>query len=481
MEITRKLLSTLFEHWNRPGELGTHRLCELLGVQVEAIRKERAFSDDLRGRAKALQTVIQLAIESIGVDGETPPGSEDDPKWTSKEWRHRNILTLLQSPEASPSKIADRIGLAEGGHFRDEMGLAYTKLGNVLCAYGKREPVAHDERPAPIGALHIDDPRYVHRQADTLFRQVTKNLGETLIIRGPMQVGKTSLLLRITNYLAQKYGAKQVYFDFQTNIEASDLTSLDLVLRRLTEQIIDDLKLAFDPEEFWSHQQQPAKTKLQRFLEHLILARFDAPIVLALDEVDLLMQTKFCRDFFAMLRAWHNFRAARPAWNKLYLVLAISTEPYLLIDDVYQSPFNVGFTLHLHDFNREQMMLLNRSYGSLLHETDVPSTMRLLNGHPYLTSSALYTMQLEKMSWADLEAVATAETGPFIGHLKYLQSHLEHAPALAHAFWQVIREQRCSDEQARFRLLKAGLIRVDGDLQLCRCQLYQRYFEKIFR
>jgi len=61
-----------------------------------------------------------------------------------------------------------------------------------------------------------------------------------------------------------------------------------------------------------------------------------------MDEVDRLLQTAFHSDFFALLRSWHNSRAFDDRWNRLNIVMVISTEPYLLIPDANQSPFNVG-------------------------------------------------------------------------------------------------------------------------------------------
>jgi len=84
--------------------------------------------------------------------------------------------------------------------------------------------------------------------------------------------------------------------------------------------------------------------KLTYLMEDYILSKSDSPIVLAMDEADRLLQTPFHSDFFALVRAWHNSRALDDRWNKLNIVMVISTEPYLLIADPNQSPFNVGLS-----------------------------------------------------------------------------------------------------------------------------------------
>jgi hypothetical protein len=51
--------------------------------------------------------------------------------------------------------------------------------------------------------------------------------------------------------------------------------------------------------------------------------------------------------FFAMLRSWHNNRALEDIWSSMDIVLVISTETHILIDNLNQSPFNVGTTITL--------------------------------------------------------------------------------------------------------------------------------------
>jgi hypothetical protein len=40
-----------------------------------------------------------------------------------------------------------------------------------------------------------------------------------------------------------------------------------------------------------------------------------------------------------------------------------------------------------------------------------------------------------------------------------------------------MRHNRCADEMAFFRLLRAGLVKGSGEVCKCRCGLYRMYFE----
>jgi hypothetical protein len=223
----------------------------------------------------------------------------------------------------------------------------------------------------------------------------------------------------------------------------------------------------------------PADTprKLLRFLERQVLPTFDTPVVLAMDESDCLLQTSFYRDFFGMLRSWHNRRARYEEWEKLNLVLVISTEPYLLIDQANQSPFNVGLKLELSDFSEAQVRDLNRRHNSPVVESDFAQLMNLLGGHPYLTRKALYILVIERLTWAELNRVAAIDQGPFDDHLRRHHWLLRDQRELREALKQIIRSNQCVDEMCLYRLLRAGLVKARGDVCACRCDLYRQYFE----
>jgi hypothetical protein len=103
--------------------------------------------------------------------------------------------------------------------------------------------------------------------------------------------------------------------------------------------------------------------------------------------------------------------------------------------------------------------------------------MRLLGGHPYLTRKALYVLVTERLTWADLTRVAPTDQGPFSDHLRHHHWLLRDESNLREALREVIRHDRCPDETALFRLLRAGLVKGSGEVCKCRCDLYRMYFE----
>jgi hypothetical protein len=159
--------------------------------------------------------------------------------------------------------------------------------------------------------------------------------------------------------------------------------------------------------------------------------------------------------------------------------MVISTQPYLLIDDINQSPFNVGTRIELRDFTAEQVQDLNDRHGTPLNEAELVEMMKLLGGHPYLVRQALYTLVDEEMTWRDLEEIAITELSPFNQHLRQYLYYLRDRPQFTHAFTSILTTQSCPDEMALTRLISAGLIQQDeGGLCRCRCQLYELYFRR---
>ena len=112
-----------------------------------------------------------------------------------------------------------------------------------------------------------------------------------------------------------------------------------------------------------------------------------------------------------------------------------------------------------------------------MREKDFPQLIELLGGQPYLTRKALYTLVTGRLTWADLMRVAPTDHGPFGDHLRHHHWLLRDELDLREALKQVIRHDRCTDDMAFFRLLRAGLVKGSGDICRCRCDLYRMYFE----
>jgi hypothetical protein len=330
----------------------------------------------------------------------------------------------------------------------------------------------------PEGTMRPDSPFYVERlPADRVALNAMSRQGETLTIKGPRQIGKSSLLIRAIEK-AKQSGKRVVDLDFQL-FDSAARKKADTFFRQFCERITDRLGMAEPIDTHWNSRLGNS-INCSNYLERVI-DTLRQPLVLAMDEVDSILGCTFQTDFFSMLRSWHNGRATNSSWQQLDLALITSTEPYELIEDLNQSPFNVGEVIELDDFTLDQVADLNRRHGAPLNSDQIQQLMTLLNGHPYLVRRALYLVADRQVAIHDLFTHALDENGPFEPHLRRHLRRLGERPELQSALSRVVHSQARIDDRMFWRLRGAGLVRRDGSQILPRCQLYADYFRERLR
>lgn len=356
---------------------------------------------------------------------------------------------------------------------------------NGIPAGTPKSSTSHAEipRPLPVASLELPegtmDPQsrfYIEREEDMIALEAIKRRGITMPIKGPRQMGKSSLLKRVVE-TAKEEGKKTVMLDFQL-FDQRALASPDQFFRQFCAWLTLELSLPNKVQEYWDEFLGNPQ-RATRYIGLYLLKEVGDQLVLAMDEVERIFDTNFRSDFFSMLRYWHVSRiGVDSVWRKLDLVLVTSTEPYQLIDNLNQSPFNVGEVVELRDFNIEAVRELNNRHGSPLRQADVERLMKLVNGHPYLIRRALYLTAKGRLSASDLFTLAAEERGPFDDHLRYHLFRMHDKDELVRGMLEVIRHNTCPDERTFFRLRGAGLVRESGRLVMPRCQLYADYFRE---
>jgi hypothetical protein len=325
----------------------------------------------------------------------------------------------------------------------------------------------------PEGTMAIDSRVYIARAADQQAVEYMRQPGVTLTIKGPRQVGKSSLLMRAID-AATAAGKRVAFLDFQF-FDRAALASPDLFFRQFCAWLTDTLDLDDRVDEFWSAQLGNSQ-RCTRYVERYLLKEIDAPLVLAMDEVESMFDAEFRSDFFGMLRGWHNSRAAKPAWRRLDLALVSSTEPYQLIANLNQSPFNVGQVIALDDFTFDEAHTLNALHGAPLDPAGERQLYELVGGHPYLTRRAFYQLAGTPGMREALFRDAAAERGPFADHLRYHLFRMNDQPELVQGLLQVLQHGRCNDDTVFWRLHGAGLVRGEFQNARMRNRLYAEFF-----
>lgn len=329
---------------------------------------------------------------------------------------------------------------------------------------------------APAGAVRPQSPYYVERLADSQLQHQLAGQGTTTTIQAGRQTGKTSLLIHAIN-TQQEQQAQILYLDFHLADETS-VENLTSFLRFLTDTIAEQLDLEGEVvDRHWQAARNPAQT-FNRFLQQEVLRPAGSSVLLAIDEADLLLGVEYQKHFFALLRAWDSRRAFDADWRKLNLVMVISTHPYLLIDDVNLSPFNVGLTIQLKDFSPDQVSDLNVRHGTPLKQNEISILMGVVGGHPYLVRQAYYTLVSEGLSLPDLLGVSSSPDGPFGKHLLFYLHSLKKNPILLSAFQQLLQQQKLPEEALLERLAAVGVIQQENGTWRPRCDLYGEFFKR---
>lgn len=329
---------------------------------------------------------------------------------------------------------------------------------------------------SPEGSLDPSSIYYIKRFTDDIALDAIRRNGVTITIKGPRQMGKSSLLNRI-KLEANKIGKKVVYLDFQL-FDKAVLEQADNFYQQFCRWFAYELQIDDRTVDYW---QEPVGNTLRstRFMENHVFKAFREPIVLAMDEVERIFDSTFRSDFFSMLRSWHNSRASNPIWKNLDFALVTSTEPYQFINDLNQSPFNVGEILELKDFTLSQVEDLNDRYGKPLQDSQVCTLMDLLSGHPYLIRRSLFLVAGHRTTFNELMDMSSSDYGPFGDHLRFHYYRMRKNPNQVKTFFEIIQTNKCRDQDMYFRLHGAGLVVKNGETYFPRNNLYANYFGKM--
>ena len=386
---------------------------------------------------------------------------------------------LWDSESDTPRLIADLQRAVSGGNLPSKMT---DSQSTVPIPAGEEIPTAFANIPprdlgSPEGTMPHQSLFYIERDSDQDAMQALHEInGVTITIKGPRQMGKSSLLNRLMAD-GGKRGMKAAFIDFQM-IENSVIENADIFYRQFCSLLSWEFEVEDRTEEFWKNPLGQVQKTTNYVTKHLLKELHDTHLLLAMDEVERMFTSPFRSDFFSMLRSWHNARARSGDWARFNMALVTSTEPYQLIADLNQSPFNVGAVVELKDFTPTQVSDLNQRHGNPLSAAQVTKISDLLGGHPYLTRKALYLTASKHTTFDDIVKKACEDDGPFGDHLRNHLFRMSDHQDLKSGLIQVIKYQHCSDEHIFFRLRGAGLVKRIGSDILPRNSLYAEYFGK---
>jgi len=325
------------------------------------------------------------------------------------------------------------------------------------------------------GAVSPDSTFYVPRDADEEVKNAIRARESLILIRGPRQIGKTSLIGQGVK-LAGELGWRYVSTDFQM-ISNAQLSDADRFARMLAATMARQLGIKYDFDEDWQAVFGP-NMNLSNFMRDMI-SSLDTPFVWFMDEADRLFFANFASNFFGLVRSWHNSRATDPRgpWSRFTIVISYATEARLFIRDMNQSPFNVGRHVSMRNFTIEEVAFLNERYGSPIKQwSEIQALHHLVAGQPFLLRSAFDQLVSGTFDLATLIMTADQDDGPFGDHLKRLLVAVSNFPNIMHAMRSSLGLVDETDAESIERLIAAGVLRLNQYGQpVCACDLYSRY------
>ncbi|MEM9218308.1 MAG: AAA-like domain-containing protein [Cyanobacteria bacterium P01_F01_bin.150] len=338
------------------------------------------------------------------------------------------------------------------------------------------EGIEIDDLDLPEGPVGLGSKFYLERQA--VEAQCYKTLikpGALIRIKAPRLMGKTSLKVRILQ-TALDHGHVAISLDLGL-ADRRLFNNLDAFLQWFCASVSVELGLPNRLSEYWDDI-FGSKTSCNMYFEKYLLPHLNQPLALALEEVDrIFTYPELADDFFSLLRAWHEAAKQNPVWSQLKLILVYSTEVYIPLN-INQSPFNVGLSVDLPEFLPEQVneLALRHNLDWSLMKTH--QLMNMVGGHPFLIRVALFFLAQQDCSLDDFLTIAPTESGPYGSHLRRYLQQLEQQPDLLKILLLILESPEPVQLKPSevFKLNSMGLVILNGNTVVSRCELYRRYF-----
>uniref|UniRef100_A0ACD5GWB9 AAA-like domain-containing protein n=1 Tax=Desertifilum tharense IPPAS B-1220 TaxID=1781255 RepID=A0ACD5GWB9_9CYAN len=346
------------------------------------------------------------------------------------------------------------------------------------------------------GSLHSSDPTYVERAADReLFDALLQ--GEFCYVFNSRQMGKSSLRVKTAERL-QQVGVRCATIDL-SGIGTQQIT-VEQWYAAIAGFLSKRFSLPINISQWWRSQTHLSSVaRLGELVDKVLLVEIQQPIAIFIDEIDTILSLQFSTDdFFALIRAFYNYRADNPTYSRLTFALFGVTTPSDLISDKTRTPFNIGRAIALQGFQPEDATPLLK--GLEKYYLNAPDVLNRIfdwtGGQPFLTQKlcqlVLYQIGEEtsvNLSQGQIDQIVQTcilenwEAQDEPEHLKTIRDRLlfdEQKAGRILGLYQQVLETRvlANDSPTQTALLLSGLVEKYSGYLRIKNPIYQTVFNR---
>jgi WD40 repeat protein len=343
------------------------------------------------------------------------------------------------------------------------------------------------------GTLNPRRHIYITRPEDDHLYNLLRE-GYYVNVLSSRQMGKSSLMVRTAERLEHD-GSRAVIIDLAGELGGA-LDRIESYYLGLLGRIRRDLNLSLDLEAWWgSCGTETWNQRLLGFFREVVCWQLEGRVVVFLDEIDSTLKLPYTDDLFTAIRSMYNQRPQTPDFERVSFCLIGVATANELIKDRRTTPYNIGETLELDDFQagRDDLTEL----AQFLHEDEsqgralLGQVLRWTGGHPYLTAKVCTDLkaagiatpaevdrQVEEQ-YASLERVRN--DAHFQSMLRFVAERLTSGLTALNLYQKIHRGVRERDVPgvAQNELKLSGLVRRDdAGCLVVRNPIYRRVFDQ---
>ncbi len=279
---------------------------------------------------------------------------------------------------------------------------------------------------------------YIRRAADDLLYD-TVVAGRYAHVLAPAHSGKSSLVAATAARLRNN-GYKIANLDLSQIVERDGGTDAGRWYYSIAYRLLRQLRLKIDLQDWWQDKALLSnRQRLVEFYVEVVLQNIREPIVIVVDEVQLVEQLPFKEHLLPSIRAAHNARATDPEFERLVFIMSGEGDTESLVEDPALSPFRVSQAIALEEFTRPELDLFST-------ELNLPAAQARLaldriwqwtNGQPYLCQKLCRALSRETVE-GDVEA----RVDQLVTKLLAGRAALHSEPHLNHIHRRVVTDRR---------------------------------------